>query len=114
MSYFSKNLKYLRKENNISRSELADKLKINQSTIARWENDNMGATVDNAYDVSQFFHVSIADLVGKDLENVKKQTPTELLFDKTKDILSADDRDTIEFIMKKTIEKYENSKKDSQ
>ena len=41
MSYFSKNLKYLRKENNISRSELADKLKINQSTIARWENDNM-------------------------------------------------------------------------
>ena len=44
----------------------------------------------------------------------KIRNSTELLFDKAKDILSADDRDTIEFIMKKAIAKYENNKKDNQ
>lgn len=82
MNYFSKNLKYLRKENNISRSELANKLKINQSTISRWENDNMGATIDNAYDVSQFFNVSIADLIGKDLSTIQKQSEVKNSFKK--------------------------------
>jgi transcriptional regulator with XRE-family HTH domain len=82
MNYFSKNLKYLRKENNISRSELASKLKINQSTISRWENDNMGATIDNAYDVSQFFNVSIADLIGKDLSTIQKQSEVKNGFKK--------------------------------
>lgn len=82
MNYFSKNLKYLRKENNISRSELASKLKINQSTISRWENDNMGATIDNAYDVSQFFNVSIADLIGKDLSTIQKQSEVKNSFKK--------------------------------
>lgn len=82
MNYFSKNLKYLRKENNISRSELASKLKINQSTISRWENDNMGATIDNAYDVSQFFNVSIADLIGKDLSTIQKRSEVKNSFKK--------------------------------
>lgn len=67
MNYFSKNLKFLRQKRKLSISELAQQLKINQSTISRWESDNMGATIDNAYDVSQFFNVSIADLVGRDL-----------------------------------------------
>ena len=82
MNYFSKNLKYLRKENNISRNELASKLKINQSTISRWENDNMGATIDNAYDVSQFFNVSIADLIGKDLSTIQKRSEVKNSFKK--------------------------------
>ena len=82
MNYFSKNIKYLRKEKNISISELAEKLKVNQSTISRWENDNMGATIDNAYDVSQFFNVSIADLIGKDLSIIQEQPKTNSSFKK--------------------------------
>lgn len=35
---------------------------------------------------------------------------TQVLFDKSKDILSDDDRATIEFIMKKTIDNYEKNK----
>lgn len=67
MNYFSKNLKYLRQRKKLSISELAQNLKINQSTISRWENETMGATIDNAYDVSNFFNISMADLLGKDL-----------------------------------------------
>ena len=35
---------------------------------------------------------------------------TQILFNKTKDILSDDDRETIEFIMQKTINNYEKNK----
>ena len=69
MNYFSKNLKYLRQLKKLSRSELASKINLNQSTIARWENEEMGANVDNAYDVAEYFNISIADLVGVDLEH---------------------------------------------
>lgn len=67
MSFFSKNLKYLRENKGISKNELSKKINVNQSTLTRWENEEMGVTVDNAIDVANFFNVSMADLVGKDL-----------------------------------------------
>lgn len=67
MSFFAKNLKYLRENKGISKSELSKKINVNQSTLSRWENEEMGVTVDNAFDVANFFNVSMADLVGKDL-----------------------------------------------
>ena len=83
MSYFSKNLEYLRKLKNISRSELASKINVNQSTISRWENEDMGVTVDNAYDVANFFNISVADLTGKDLaKESNSYDETDVLFDK--------------------------------
>ena len=109
MSYFSKNLEFLRKSKNISRSELASKINVNQSTISRWENEDMGVTVDNAYDVANFFNVSVADLTGKDLtkeNNVFDET--EVLFDKYKDVLSESDKNIIKAIIeerKKEIDK---------
>lgn len=112
MSFFSKNLEYLRKTKDMSRSELAEKLNVNQSTISRWENEDMGVTVDNAYDVAQFFNISMADLTGKDL-TIKDSPPTtrtELLFNKTKDILNDDERAMIEATMERAIKKYEEEK----
>ena len=67
MNNFAKNLKYLRETNNLSKSELADKIGVNQSTLSRWENEENGATVDNALDLASFFNVTLADLVDKDL-----------------------------------------------
>lgn len=67
MNNFAKNLKYLREKNNLSKSELADKIGVNQSTLSRWENEENGATVDNALDLASFFNVTLADLVDKDL-----------------------------------------------
>lgn len=88
MSFFSKNLEYLRKNKDISRSELANKINVNQSTIARWENEEMGVTVENAYDIANFFGVSIADLTGKDLQNIKEKKFDELdqLFSQISDL----------------------------
>lgn len=68
MSFFAKNLKFLREKKGISKSELAKKLNVNQSTLSRWENEEMGVTVDNAFDVAKFFNISMADLIGIDLK----------------------------------------------
>ena len=109
MNYFSKNLEFLRKSKNISRSELASKINVNQSTISRWENEEMGATVDKACDIAKFFNVSLADLIGKNLtkeNNVFDET--RVLFTKYKDILSESDKNIIKTIIenrKKEIDK---------
>lgn len=68
MDYFAKNLKYLREKSGLNRRELSDKIKVNPSTLTRWENEEVGATVKNAIDVSTFFNVSMADLLGRDLK----------------------------------------------
>lgn len=96
----------------MSRSELAEKLNVNQSTISRWENEDMGVTVDNAYDVAQFFNVSMADLTGVDL-TIKNSPPIsklDVLFNKTKNILNDDERAMIEATMERAIKKYEEEK----
>ncbi len=68
-NYFSSNLEYLRKKYGISKSELAKKMNVNQSTISRWENGQMGITVDKAYDLSIILNTPLPILVGKDLKN---------------------------------------------
>ncbi len=102
MNFFSKNLEYLRTQKGMTKNELANKLKVNQSTISRWENGDMGVTVDNAYDVADFFNVSMSDLTGKDmsLEN-KPFDELEVLFDKNKNILTDEDKETIKFLIEK-------------
>ncbi len=102
MNFFSKNLEYLRKQKGLSRAELSKKLNVNQSTISRWENGDMGVTVDNAYDVANFFNISISDLTGKDITNSKNSfDELELLFDKNKDILTDEDKEYMKFIIEK-------------
>lgn len=102
MNFFSKNLKYLRAKKGMTKNELANKLKVNQSTISRWENGDMGVTVDNAYDVADFFNISMSDLTGKDmsLEN-QPFDELEVLFDKNKEILTDEDKETIKFLIEK-------------
>lgn len=110
--YFNKNLKFLRSQKGISQQYLADRLKLDRSTISRWENNEMDATVENAIQVADILQVSIDDMIGRDLtiENNRKLDQLDILYSKTKDILSDDDRATMEFIMQKTIDNYEKSK----
>ena len=106
MSTFSNNLKFLREEKKLSQNKLAELAGVNQTTIARWENEEISPSLDNIYDLASALQVNIATLTDENLLNSKQLSQTEVLFDKTKDILSDDDRATIEFIMKKTIDNY--------
>lgn len=65
--FFSTNLKHIREQKGLSQNKLAEKIGVNQTTIARWEDDNRVPTIDNAIDVAEALDVSLPDLLGKDL-----------------------------------------------
>ncbi len=69
-NFFSKNLKYIRENRNLSQNKLAELVGVNQTTIARWEDDNRTPNLDNAIDVSEALDIPLADLIGKDLSNL--------------------------------------------
>lgn len=71
-SYFNKNIKYLREKNNLTQNQLASKLKIDRSTISRWENDGMDATIGMALKVADVLSVKVEDLLLKDLSKKNK------------------------------------------
>lgn len=66
---FSKNLKYLRKKNNLSQNKLAKKLNVNQTTIARWEDKGREPTISSVFKIAKYFEISIDDLITIDLTN---------------------------------------------
>lgn len=65
--FFSTNLKYLREKNNLSQSKLAEKIGVNQTTIARWEDDNRIPTIYNAVDIANALNIPLPHLLGTDL-----------------------------------------------
>ncbi len=101
--FFSKNLKFLREEKGLSQNKLAEKIGVNQTTIARWEDDNRVPTIDNAIDVASALNIPLEILLGKDLTKEKKSyfDELEVLFSKNKEILTDDDKDYIKFIIEK-------------
>lgn len=87
-NYFSQNLKYLREKRNLSQNKLADMIGVNQTTIARWEDDNRTPNLDNAIDVAKILNIPIPDLIGKDLRlNNTSNPPNEENHEKYKRIL---------------------------
>lgn len=67
-NYFSKNLKYLREQKRLSQNKLGELANVNQTTIARWENEEMAPSIDNVIELSKIFNIDLADLLGRDLQ----------------------------------------------
>ncbi len=61
------NIKYLRKKNKLSQVELANKAGVTQATINRWENGLVAPTIDNLFDICNYFNINIGDLICEDL-----------------------------------------------
>lgn len=104
-NYFSTNLKFLRESKGISQNRLASLSGVNQTTIARWENQEIAPSIDNVEILSNVLEVDLPDLLGKDLriENNNYQNFNELdkiLFSKAKE-LSDDDKKFIINLMNK-------------
>ena len=57
------NLKKLRKENNLSQEQLADKLNISRQAISKWESGKAYPDIDNLILLRNIFNTTIDDLV---------------------------------------------------
>ena len=111
-NYFAKNLKYIRQKKNIERKKMANDLNIAQSTLSCWESGIRMPDLEMVARIANYLKID-DNFITKDLttENDDNRfNKRQLLFDKTKDLLSDDDWATMEFIMNKTIANYEKNK----
>ena len=111
--YFPQNLKFLLDTNQISVKTILQLTGNNSpGLVTMWKNGERQITTKDLVAIANHLGYTVDDLINKDISNLDNTySKTQILFDKTKDILSDDDRATIEFIMKKTIDNYEKSKK---
>lgn len=63
---FSESLKELRIKHNLTQAELASKLFLSRSVIAKYESDAAKPTKENIEKIALFFNVDIRDLIGED------------------------------------------------
>ena len=94
MASISKNIKRLRKENNLTQDALAEKLFVTRQTISYWETGRNQPTLDMLGDLAAALNCSPLDIIGT---KKKKLTPEhfvalvfeneELFYQVTNDIL---------------------------
>lgn len=56
------NIKKLRIKNNYSQSYLANKMKVTQACIVRWEKGITKISLPNLYELAKFFNVTLSDM----------------------------------------------------
>ena len=112
--YFPQNLKYLL-DNNIINVKTILNITGNNSPglITMWKNGERQITTKDLVSIANHLGYTIDELINKDISKKDdyRLSRTQVLFNKTKDILSDNDRDIIEHIMQRTITEYENNKK---
>ena len=60
-----KNIKKIRNNNNISQKKLANKLRVSQACIAKYEKGLIEISTSNLYELSKEFHIPMNTLCGK-------------------------------------------------
>lgn len=68
-NYITSNLKFIRKELNLSQNRYSKLFNVDQTTIARWEDENRKPTIDKAIEISNILGISLDVLTGIDLKN---------------------------------------------
>ena len=79
----------LRKKNNLSQEELADKIGVTRQTISKWELNNTTPDIVQAKKISEVFSISLDELTDNNMDNIliNKVNNTEKLASLTIKIL---------------------------
>lgn len=70
-------LRKLRKQSGVSQAELAERLHISRQSISKWENDLSSPDVEMLIKLSQFYHLSIDEIVNNPLHNEEAQSSSD-------------------------------------
>jgi len=94
---FGENLLALRKGKNISQDGLGGQLNVSRQTISKWELDETTPEMEKLILLSEFFNVSIDELIkGKNPQSKVKNDTIEIEYTKTKKV----ERNIIFFLLK--------------
>ena len=63
---FNEKLQKLRKEQNLTQEELADKLFVSRTAISKWESGRGYPSIDSLKVIAKFFHITIDELIGSE------------------------------------------------
>lgn len=77
---FKEKLKKLRKGQNLTQEQLAEKLNVSRQAITKWETSDGTPDIENLKQISNFFNISIDELIKEEnleLKSNKKYTYTE-------------------------------------
>lgn len=86
-NYFSTNIKFIREQKGLSQNKFGELLNVNQTTIARWEDENRIPTIDKAIDISLKLNIPLNDLVGRDLRIKEQKKKKRLSQEEEKELL---------------------------
>lgn len=70
------NLQFLRKRDNITQEQLAEKLEVSRQSVSKWESDTTYPEMDKLIQICQMFHCSIDDMLQKDVSNLYLEDKT--------------------------------------
>ena len=79
--YFNNNLKHIRNILNISQQEIAEKIKVDRSSISRWEKGEIDTPLEAALNIADFFKVKYEFFFGQDLTKITKEQLQKYLKD---------------------------------
>ena len=67
----SDNLKRIRKENNLSQEQLADKLGVSRQSVSKWESGIAYPEMDKVLQICKMFNLNIDELLNQNLKQVE-------------------------------------------
>lgn len=72
-SNFAENLRKIRKENNLSQEQLADKLGVSRQSVSKWESQQAYPEMDKVIQLCNMFNLNIDELLNKDIKEVREE-----------------------------------------
>ena len=94
----SKNLKRIRKENNLSQEQLADKLGVSRQAVSKWESEQAYPEMEKMVAICKMFNLNIDELLNQDVREVNENKQSKININKYID-------DFLEYITK-TIDMF--------
>lgn len=71
------NLQFLRKRDNITQEQLAERLDVSRQSVSKWESDTTYPEMDKLLQLCQMFHCSMDDLVQGNIRDIHVEGKTE-------------------------------------
>ncbi len=71
------NLQYLRKRENITQEQLAEKLDVSRQSVSKWESDTTYPEMDKLIQLCQMFHCAMDDLVQGNIQDINVEGKEE-------------------------------------